>query len=135
MKSILLAMALIAGLATSAFAGELDNEASVTNQQIQGTVVVRVDQRTHQVAAFKTSAVMESPSQAQALVNNDFQPLASNQVRSELDNDGGASSWYFYVGYNYYNYVNWYGCWYAPYYTYNYGYYSYYYYSNYYWWR
>ena len=56
-------------------------------------------------------------------------------ARVGLDQDGGASSWYFYTGYNYYSYLNWYGCWYAPYYTYNYGYYTYYYYSNYYGWR
>jgi hypothetical protein len=135
MKALLIVLSLVAGLTTSVFAGELDNEGAVVNQTLQGTVIVRLDTRTHEVAAVKLSDVMNSEVQAQNAVNNSFQTLPATQVRSELDQDGGASSWYFYTGYNYYSYLNWYGCWYAPYYTYNYGYYTYYYYSNYYGWR
>lgn len=131
MKHLILvaALALSAG---SAFAGELDNESSVTNQSMNGTVVIRVDNRTQQTAILASEKAVNSNSQAQVLAQTgSFQETAN--VRSELDQDGGASSWYFYSGYSYYSYVYWYGSWYSPCYTYNYGYYSYYYYSNYYW--
>ncbi len=139
MKTLLIALSMVAGFASASFAGELDNEAGVTNKQIQGTMVIRVDNRTKQAAALQTSSVLSNDSQAQTVaVKGQFKTLGNNQVRSELDTTGGASSWYFYTGYNYYNYLNYYGCWYQPYYTYNYGYYNYYYYNNYYsnyWWR
>lgn len=135
MKTLLVAMTLVAGLATQSFAGELDNDAAVANQNITGTVVIRVNTRTKEVAALKTDALMKNEVQAKALTSEKFEAVAADKVRSELDNDGGASSWYFYYGYNYnygynYGYMNWYGNWYQPCYTYNYNYYSYYYYSS-----
>ena len=135
MKALLLAFAMVAGFATQSFAGELDNDAAVANQQIAGTVVIRVDSRTKEVAALHTNSVMKNEVQAKALTSEKFEAVSADKVRSELDKDGGASSWYFYYGYNYnygynYGYMNWYGNWYQPCYNYNYNYYSYYYYSN-----
>lgn len=139
MKALLMSAVLTLGFASSVFAGELDNESSVTNQQLQGTLVIRVDQRTNQAAALKTDAVVTTPNQAKALAaQGQFKNLPSDKVRTELDQDGGASSWYYYPNYYYnnnyyYNQTYWYGSWYAPCYSYNYNYYSYYYYSSY--WR
>nr|BFD58283.1 hypothetical protein CKG001_03900 [Bdellovibrio sp. CKG001]BFD61713.1 hypothetical protein BdHM001_03940 [Bdellovibrio sp. HM001]BFD65525.1 hypothetical protein HAGR004_05470 [Bdellovibrio sp. HAGR004] len=132
MKQLILVAALTLGATSFAFAGELDNESSVTNQSMNGTVVIRVDNRNNQTAVLATPSPLTSDAQAQTLAQTGAFEQAAN-VRSELDQDGGASSWYFYSGYNYYSYVYWYGNWYTPCYTYNYGYYSYYYYSNYYW--
>jgi hypothetical protein len=134
MKHLLLAMALMLGTAGFASANELDNEP--TNQAaMNGTVVIRVDNRTQETSILKTSAAMQGASQAQALVQNGaFAKVSNENVRSELDHDGGASSWYWYGGANYYNYMYWYGSYYTPCYTYNYNYYSYYYYSNNGWW-
>lgn len=134
MKSFILAAALVFA-AGSAFAGELDNESSVTNQAMNGTVVVRVDARNNQTSVMTSDAAVRAGNEAQNLVETgSFKAVGSKNVKSELDQDGGASSWYFYNGYNnYYGCVNWYGNWYRPYYTYNYSYYRYYYYSNYYW--
>lgn len=135
MKSLLIAVALVAGFATQSFAGELDNDAAVANQNIPGTVVIRVNTRTKEVAALHTNAVMQNEAQAQALTSKNFKAVSADNVRSELDQDGGASSWYFYSGYNYnygynYGYMNYYGNWYQPCYNYSYNNYSYYYYSN-----
>lgn len=132
MKQLILVAALTLGATSFAFAGELDNESSVTNQSMNGTVVIRVDNRNNQTAVLASETAVTSNAQAQTLAQTGSFEQAAN-VRSELDQDGGASSWYFYSGYSYYSYVYWYGNWYTPYYTYNYGYYSYYYYSNYYW--
>lgn len=134
MKGLILSAALVMGLAGTAFAGELDNESSVTNQAMNGTVVVRVDNRTNQTAVLASATAVNSDTQAQVLAQTgSFQDVSATNVRNELDQDGGASSWYFYSGYNYHSYMYWYGSWYRPCYTYNYGYYSYYYYSNYWW--
>lgn len=138
MKALLIAV-LALGFANASFAGELDNETSVTNSQMQGTLVIRVDQRNQQAAALKTDAVVTNANQAQALATNgQFKTLPADKVRTELDHDGGASSWYYFPSYGYgggyyYNYAYWYGSWYQPCYTYNYNYYSYYYYNSY--WR
>lgn len=139
MKALLMAAVFAVGFASPTFAGELDNESSVTNKQLQGTLVIRVDSRTKQAAALKTDAVVTDATAAQTLAaQGQFQALPAGKVRTELDKDGGASSWYYYpsFGYNggyYNNYAYWYGNWYQPCYTYNYNYYSYYYYSSY--WR
>ncbi|MEK2644088.1 hypothetical protein [Bdellovibrio sp. BCCA] len=143
MKHLILVAALALGVSASAFAGELDNESSVTNQSMNGTVVIRVDTRTNQTAVMASDKVMANDTQAQALaLKGTFQAVSAENVRSELDNDAGASSWYFCnpcgnynSGYNtyYYSYVYWYGTWYTPCYTYSYSYYQYYYYSNYRW--
>jgi hypothetical protein len=139
MKALLMAIALVAGFATQSFAGELDNDSAIANQQIPGTVVIRVNTRTKEVSALHTNAIMKNEVEAQALTSEKFEALPADKVRTELDNDGGASSWYYYnscgyygCGYNY-NYVNWYGSWYQPCYYYNYGYYNYYYYGGWYW--
>lgn len=134
MKSFILAATLVLA-AGSAFAGELDNESSVTNQAMNGTVVVRVDTRNNQTAVMTSAAAVRAGQEAQNLVEvSSFKAVGAQHVKSELDQDGGASSWYFYNGYNnYYGCVNWYGNWYRPYYQYNYSYYRYYYYSNYWW--
>jgi len=133
MKALILTLSLFIG--TSAMASELDNEAGVANQSLQGTVVVRVDNRTQQTAVVQSSALVQNEQAAVALATqSNFVELSKDQVRNELDQDGGASSWYWYAGAYYYSYLNWYGNWYYPAYTYNYGYYTYYYYSNY-WYR
>lgn len=139
MKALLMAAVIAVGFASPVFAGELDNEGSVTNTQLQGTLVIRVDSRTKQAAALKTDAVITDAAAAKALAaQGTFKALPADKVRTELDQDGGASSWYYYpsYGYNggyYYNYAYWYGNWYQPCYQYSYNYYSYYYYSSY--WR
>ncbi len=134
MKALFLASALVLNLFSFAHANELDNETSVTNQKLTGTVVVRVDTRTQQAAVFKTDANIQNQEQALALTQENFSVIPQKNMRSELDRDGGASSWYFYTGYEYYSYMYWYGYWYTPSYTYSWGYYNYYYYANY-WWR
>lgn len=135
MKTLLIAVAMVAGFATPSFAGELDNDAAVANQNITGTVVIRVDTRTKAVSALQTDRLMKSEVEAQSLTSEKFDAVPAAQIRSELDQDGGSSSWYFYYGYNYnygynYGYMNWYGNWYQPCYTYTYNNYSYYYYSS-----
>lgn len=145
MKQIIVIVAIAAialGAGSLASASELDNEQSVTNQALNGTVVVRLDTRTQKAAVLATD-VISSDSQAQAVARSGaFKPVSSAHVKSELDQTGGASSWYFYNGYhgyptyNYgynYGYLNWYGSWYQPRYTYSYSYYQYYYYSYYGW--
>lgn len=145
MKSLLIAASLILGLSV-ANAGELDNDSAYTNQQsLQGTVVVRVNTKDNSVAYLKTSKVPGSEKEALDLAaNRNYRDLPASKVRSELDQDGGASSWYWYPGYNYGNYYNyqygysyqysnlyWYGNYYRPCYYYTYGNYAYYYYSSY----
>ena len=125
MLRALLSVALLMGAAVAS-AGELDRD--VANQGLNGTVVLRIDNRTQAASVMKTDAVIANDAQAQALAaKGDFAPLASKNVRGELDRDGGASSWYFYGGYSYLYY---YGYSYTPCYTYAYSYYSYYYYRG-----
>ncbi|MFZ4404709.1 MAG: hypothetical protein ACOYOK_11460 [Pseudobdellovibrionaceae bacterium] len=141
MKKLLFLGLLCSSLLASA--NELDNESTVTNQQnIEGTLVIRVDQRTQAAEVLQTNQALLTKDQAQALTqSSEFTKVASANIKSELDQDAGRSSWYFYRGYNrnYYNNCNWYGRWYQPYYTYNYGHYNYYYYGynygNYNYWR
>src|SRR5690606_19252914 len=120
--------------AINASASELDNEAAVTNQGIQGTLVIRVDQRDNSVSYLQVEEGLSSEQQALSVAHDgQFQTLPENQVKNELDNAAGASSWYYYYvnPYNHYynNCVNWYGYNYRPYYSYNHGYYNYYYYG------
>lgn len=132
MKHLILVAALALASVTAS-AGELDNESSVTNQAMNGTVVVRIDSRTNKAAVLATNSVMTDEAQAQALAHEgSFKSVSAKNISGELDQDGGASSWYYYNGYNpyYYNNMYWYGNWYQPCYSYNYSYYSYYYYSN-----
>lgn len=135
MKHLVLIAALLLGTVAVSQAGELDNESSVTNQQaINGTIVIRVDQNGSASVLASATPVAAGVKAHNLVEQGQFQALTQDHVRSELDSDGGAASWYFYNGYNYnYGYMNWYGNWFTPYYTYNYGYYRYYYYSSYYW--
>lgn len=131
MKS-LLALALVFGVG-SAIARELDNDGAVTNQDLRGTVVIRVDQRNNSVSVLQSQAQPQSAAEAQALAaRGSFKSVPSSKVRSELDQESGASSWYWYCpSYNYnYGYLYWYGYSYQPAYIYSYGYYHYYYYNR-----
>ena len=134
MMRFILSAALVLGMGSVAMAGELDNESGVTNKELQGTLVLRVNTVTKEAAFVKTDAAMVSKEDAQAFAAAaNFSPVPAANIKSELDKDGGASSWYFYYpSYGYYNPgCNWYGNYYNPYYYYNYGYYNYYYYSPY----
>jgi hypothetical protein len=137
MKTIILA--LILSVATAAVAGELDNDQQVANQGLQQTVVVRVDTRDQSVAVLNSQQTVTSEAQAKGLSQQNFTNVPTDKVRTELDHDGGASSWYVYWGYHYgYSYPSyyWYGACYHPYYNWGWGYYHYYYYGAYYpWWR
>ncbi|MGZ3743048.1 MAG: hypothetical protein ACXWRE_00185 [Pseudobdellovibrionaceae bacterium] len=138
MKHLIISAALIFGMSSFATAGELDNESGVTNKELQGTIVLRVNTVTNETSFVKTEANMASEADAKAFAEKaEFAKVPAAKMKSELDHDGGASSWYFYSPYNqYYNnyyyqpYCNWYGNYYNPYYQYNYGYYNYYYYGS-----
>jgi hypothetical protein len=134
-----LLVATILSIATVAMAGELDNDGQVANQGLQETVVVRIDTHDNSMAVLNTKQVVHSELQAKALTQQTFTAVPATQVRSELDRDGGASSWYVYwYGYSY-SYVPtycYYGHYYNPYYQWRWGSYYYYYYGAYYpWWR
>ncbi len=135
MIRFILTAALALGLTSAAVANELDNENGVTNKELTGTLVLRVDTRSNEAAYVKTDSVMASESDAIELARvATFSKVPAENIKSELDKDGGASSWYFYYpyyGYPYYSGCNWYGNYYNPYYSYNYGYYNYYYYGSY----
>jgi hypothetical protein len=155
-KLILLAslMVITSSLAVKSVAGELDDEKSVSNQQLEGTVIVRVDTRDNSSAfVMKADGKFANENEAQAAAaDSKYTAMPSERVKSELDQDGGSSSWYFYnnyygcgyycnynnygYGYNYnYNYsMNWYGNYYNPVYSYNNGNYNYYYYCRNRWW-
>jgi hypothetical protein len=145
MMRFILSAALALGVSSAAFAGELDNEGGVTNKQLQGTMVLRVDTRTKASAFVKLDDSLKSKEDAQVLAHSaKFAAVPAQNIKSELDQEGGASSWYFYSPYynNYNNYqspyqypyytptCNWYGNNYNPYYSYNYGNYNYYYYGS-----
>lgn len=133
MMRFIFAATLVLGMSSFAAAGELDNESKVTNKELQGTMVLRVDTRTNQASFVKVDAAMASAADAQAFAQSaNFSPVPASNMKSELDKDGGASSWYFYYpsyGYGYPG-CNWYGNYYNPYYSYGYGYYNYYYYGS-----
>lgn len=132
MKKLILALTLLSS--TFAFAGELDDEAQVINKNLSSTVVVRVDTRDKSVAVLNTQEVVASEAQALALTQKSFVTLPVEKVRSELDQDGGSSSWYVYwynYSYNYYPTYCWGNNYYYPYYNYRYSYYTYYYYGSY----
>lgn len=142
MKRFLLAAILTISAGSLAFAGELDDESSVTNQAMNGTVVIRVDTRTNQTSILTTDKPVASEAEALSLVESgSFKSVAPSHIKNELDQDGGSSSWYFNNGcYGYNNGYNgcnngYYGCN-SGYYGCNYGYnhgYNNYYYNNMYW--
>ena len=130
MKSLFLTAALL--VSSFAVAGELDQD--VANQGLTGTVVVRVDARDKSVSVMKSEQVPANKKEAQVLaVSGAFEKAPADKVRTELDNESGSSSWYWYCGYNQPYYLNWYGYNYYQTYYYSYNYYSYYYYSYYRW--
>jgi hypothetical protein len=134
MMRFILAAALVLGMGSAAVAGELDNEAGITNKELTGTLVLRVDTRTKEASYVKMDTALTSKDEAQKLaLSATFAKVPTANMKSELDQDGGASSWYFYSPYQYPYYTpacNWYGNYYNPYYSYNYGYYNYYYYGS-----
>lgn len=135
MMRFILSAALVLGMGSIATASELDNESGVTNKELQGTMVLRVDTRTGEATFTQTQTAMASETEANAFAQTAaFAAVPAANLKSELDSDGGASSWYFYNpyrSYGYYNpYCNYYGNYYNPYYQYNYGYYNYYYYGS-----
>ncbi|WP_413291183.1 hypothetical protein [Bdellovibrio sp. HCB337] len=156
MTKVLLTVFLFLGMSSFGSARELDDESSVTNRQIKGTMVLRVDKRTHKAEYVKTDDVMTSKEKAKKFAKTaKFKRVPASNIKSELDHDSGASSWYFYNnqydgrygrdgydgryndGYNngYYNnpYCNYYGNNYQSYYYYSNSNYNYYYYGNCYW--
>lgn len=89
---------------------ELDNEAVVTNEQIQrsrelpSTVVVRTHLSTGNVDILHVNDLLEGAASSQKQIlgrDTDFHSIASRDlVRGELDGDSSSNSWYFYF-YNY----------------------------------
>lgn len=135
MMRFVFSLTLALSLGSFALAGELDNESGITNKELQGTLILRVDTRTGEATYVKTEAAMGSEAEAKAFAQTAaFAAVPATNMKSELDHEGGASSWYFYNPYPYYGYYNpycnWYGNYYNPYYSYNYGYYNYYYYGS-----
>lgn len=135
LASSLLVSSLLVSTTVAFAAGELDNEATVTNEQVRvakelpATVVVRTHQATGRVDVLHLSDQLPGDTGTQKRVvarNSDFQAIGSkDRVRGELDGDSSSSSWYFYF-YNYsYSYP-----------TYNYSGYTYRYYPYYnFWWN
>lgn len=136
-----LMMALLAGF--SAHAGELDNEKSVTNEQIQlaqdlpATLVIRVNESTKEVEVLHSKDRLATDEATKNTVVNsgEFKKMdvKGQMTGSELDQDSSRSSWYFcWPTYNYYYptyYYYGYQYNYSNYYWYNWGGYSYYYYG------
>lgn len=126
---------------TLVFAGVDELDQDKANQALQGTVVMRIDQRTGTLSMAQVENVVTSKAEALVLAKGNFQAVPNEKIRSELDREAGASSWYWYYpgysngyGYNYgYNnaYYYYYGNCYNPWYSYSSGYYSYYYYNRY----
>ncbi len=135
LKSVLLASMTMA-FVSSAQAGIDELDQDPVNQTIQGTVVLRVDQRTGEMAMLQTEALTDTEAEAQSLIHNHFENVPQDKIKSELDRESGASSWYWYYpgynsGYGYNRYYYNYGNCYSPWYSYYYGNYSYYYYNRY----
>lgn len=129
------ALLLILASGTVVQANELDNEQGAATRQLQGTVILRVDKRTNRLDYIKTDKTMKSKEQAnKTALGSKYKSVPSSRARSELDQDGGSSSWYFYGNYYYYPNCYWYGYYYNPYYYYSWGPYNYYYYGSYWWW-
>lgn len=130
-------------LGSSAFAHELDNDSSVSTDQVRlgqnlpKTVIVRTKVGTKQTEVLQLNHKLPAGAAAKALVAKAKFSKLDNKGRpmNELDQDSSASSWYFYCppsypGYYYptYYYYN-YTYAYMPYYGYYYGGYYYQYYS------
>lgn len=143
MRSALIALTLVLAATFTAHAGELDNEAAVTNQQAElaadlpATLVVRVNANSNEVEVLHSKDKIAGDETSKATVlarENEFVKMdVKGQMTGELDRDSSRSSWYFcfptynwfYPTYFYYNYTYAY----TPYYYYSIGAYSYYYYT------
>lgn len=111
MTKFLLAAALLVGFGT-AQAGELDNEKTVTTEQINlaadlpATVVVRVKAGTNEVEVLHSKSELAADESSQALVSTSSfvkMDVKGKMTASELDQDSSSSSWYFcFPSYNYY---------------------------------
>lgn len=125
----------------SGFASELDRD--VSNQEgsnYAGTVVLRIDETTNKVEMFETNEVFSDQEIEAVSSNFQFQEVEQANLKNELDQEAGSSSWYFYYNYgynygwnsgyynNYYYYPTYYryGYSYRPYYRYSYNRYRYY---------
>lgn len=136
-RNLLFAVSLlfsVSGFGQPAFSGELDNEATVINEQarrdLPQTVIVRVDEKTGAAAVVELKEALAADVSALAqLPATEFKAIAP--TTGELDRTSSSSSWYVWYNYGYY---------YAPtyyYWGYNYSYSNYYYCNwagyNYYW--
>lgn len=131
-------------LAATAHGNELDNPTQPNPLQADSTIVVRVNTQTGAVEKLEMNQALDAQ-QAEVLAQDSsvqFEQIAANNIKSELDQEAGASSWFWYCptyytapayNYNYYNtgYNN-NGYWYSGYYNYNYNNWNYYYYQPYY---
>lgn len=93
--------ALIIGAVVVANASELDNEKSVTNvaPSFAGTVVLRVSHEDKSTAILRSENITRTEKEAHSVAKaeaSNFEMLPAEKVLSELDRDGGRSSWYFY---------------------------------------
>lgn len=128
----------------SAGAREIDNEKTISTEQIQlgqdlpRTTVIRMRAGTNEAEVFHSTAALPASDNVKALVSSSsYLNLDSNgRQLGELDRDGSSSAWYFYYPYyyypySYYPYYSYYGYRYAyvPYYSYSYYGYNYYYYG------
>ncbi len=135
---MILVSALMATLATPAFAGELDNEAKIINEQalrakdLPGTVVVRVNEKGEASVLETSERLAQDTKTIEAVHKFKFTKIDAAGTQ-ELDRASSTSSWfawynrsyyyaptYYYSGYNY-SYWNCYNYAYAGY--------------NYYWYR
>lgn len=135
MRTLLLAAsALVLAFGLNARANELDNEKTVSTEQIQAaqalpkTVVVRIKAGTNQAEVLHINDALAKDEATKMMVStSSFTKLdASGKMAGELDKDSSSSSWYFccpnyyyptyyYWGYQY-TYVSYYSYYYAGYY-------------------
>jgi hypothetical protein len=147
MRHFLLAVsALVFTFGVSAHAGELDNEKTVSTEQVQlgqalpKTVVIRTKVGSNQHEVLHLNHVLGKDKHTQQLIStSSFIKLdKQGKMAGELDHDSSSSSWYFscpnyyypqyyYGGYQY-NYASYYSYYYAGY---NYSYYGWPYYNSY----
>ena len=92
------------GLVVPTFANELENEATVTNQQIAAakdlpkTLVVRRDSSSNSVSVLHSEVNLDaSTSSFERVRVAEFVTMKANErMRKELDRDGSKSSWFFF---------------------------------------
>lgn len=120
-------------------AGELDNrnyganEMAVRANDLPGTVVVRVDNRTGTTGVLNVAGKLDQKTaDIKALAAETYAAMPANGVQ-ELNQSSGTTSWYVCYDYGYFwqpTYTYWgYSYPYVNYYYYSYGYYSYYWYG------